>query len=85
MPREPQTEPDCPVLAIPHWFTVLLQKHRRRKQGLTRRDLYADEMILLETLEGALARGERLQRERDKHRAEVRRQAEQASKVFRTR
>lgn len=85
LPSEPQTEPDCAVLAIPHWFTTLLQKHRRRLKGLTSRDLYADEMILLEALDGALARGERLESERRKHREEVRRQNAKAAKVFGTR
>lgn len=79
----PDAVPSCPVLEIPGWFGQLRSRLNRRKSGLVSRDLYADEVILMEALDSALARGERLERERQTKQAEIRRKAEEAAKLYR--
>lgn len=79
---DPDAVPSCPVLEIPTWFFQLRSRLNRRNAGLVTRDLYADEAILMEALDGALARGQRLEAERKRKQAEVRRRAAEAAKMY---
>lgn len=64
------------------WFVHARQRLNRRKMGLVDRPLYADEVLLLEALDGAISRGERLDRERQQKQAEIRQKAQQAASLY---
>lgn len=64
------------------WFVHARQRLNRRKMGLVDRPLYADEVLLLEALDGAISRGERLDLERREKQAEIRKKAQQAASLY---
>lgn len=80
---DPHAVPSCPVLEVPGWFGQLRSRLNRRRAGLVTRELYSDEVILLEALDSALARGDMLERERQTKQAEIRRKAEEAARMYR--
>jgi len=80
-PKRPQTEDDCAVLGVPQWFMSLRLRLQRRDAGHIQSEPTAQEMILLEAMSGAMARGERLEQERRKRREEIRRATQDAAKI----